>query len=238
MSDIKYTSELTVTLEQQAGDDDFVVQTARVSTGLDQVAYALANTGKIKGLINYLMKKRHGSPFEHNIFTFRIEAPIFVAREAMRHRIASYNEVSGRYVQLEPKFYIYPDERPMKQQGSSAHPELVSHEDSEHHERSNARKRRVHDLAWEMYQEDIADGTALEAARDVLGVGIFTTWYVSMNARGLMNFLSLRVDAEGNAFETKPQYEIQVIAEQMSAFFAEAMPLTYAAFEKNGRVAP
>lgn len=235
MTDITFTSALTVELVQQAGTDDFVAQTARVSTAAD---LADLPPGKTPGLVNYLMKKRHGSPFEHNIFTYRINAPIFVAREAFRHRIASYNEVSGRYTELEPKFYVYPEDRPMKQQGTSAHPDLVAHDDPEHHERSNARKRRVHELAWEMYQEDIADGTALEAARDVLGVGVYTSWYVSMNSRALMNFLSLRVDAEGNTFETKPQWEIQKIAEQMEESFRIAMPHTWAAFNKNGRVAP
>jgi thymidylate synthase (FAD) len=235
MTDILFTSDLLVELVQVSATDEFVAQTARVSTAAD---LADIPEGKTPGLINYLMKKRHGSPFEHNIFTFRISAPIFVAREAFRHRIASYNEVSGRYTQLEPKFYVYPDERPMKQQGTSAHPDLVAHDDPEHHARSNARKRRSHTLAWEMYQEDIADGTALEAARDVLGVGVYTAWYVSMNSRALMNFLSLRVDAEGNAFETKPQWEIQEVAKKMDAHFKEHMPLTWAAFEKNGRVAP
>jgi thymidylate synthase (FAD) len=235
MTAITLSSELPVELVQVSATDEFVAQTARVSTANDLGLY---EDGKLPGLINYLMKKRHGSPFEHNIFTFRINAPIFVAREAFRHRIASYNEVSGRYTKLEPKFYVYPKDRPMRQQGTSAHPDLVQHDDTEHHARSNARKFRVHSLAWQMYEEDIADGTALEAARDVLGTGIYTSWYVSMNSRALMNFLSLRVDAEGNAFETKPQWEIQKVAEQMSVHFHEHMPVTAAAFEKNGRIAP
>lgn len=235
MSEITFSSDLGVELIQQSGDDNLVAQTARVSTLND---LGDLPDGKAAGLINYLMKKRHGSPFEHNIFTFRINAPIFVAREAFRHRIASYNEVSGRYTKLEPKFYVYPDERPMRQQGTSAHPDLVHHDDPEHHARSNERKRRVHELAWQTYLEDIEDGTALEAARDVLGTGIYTSWYVSMNSRALMNFLSLRVDAEGNSFETKPQWEIQKVAEQMDVYFREAMPYTWESFEKNGRVAP
>lgn len=235
MSEITFTSELPVELMQFAGSDDFVAQTARVSTSNDLAEYV--DDGKTPGLIRYLMKKRHGSPFEHNIFTFRINAPIFVAREAFRHRIASYNEVSGRYVQLEPKFYLYPLDRPIVQQGSSAHPDLVAGSSSLTHS-LNGGLHESYSKDWEVYQKAIKDGVALEAARASLPVGIYTSWYVSMNARALMNFLSLRVDAEGNTFETKPQWEIQKVAEQMSVSFHEKMPLTAAAFEKFGRVAP
>ncbi len=234
MTDIILSSELVVELVQVEATDEFVSRTARVSTANDLGLY---EEGKTKGLIGYLMKKRHGSPFEHNIFTFRINAPIFVAREAFRHRIASYNEVSGRYTKLEPKFYLYPEDRPLVQIGTSAHPDL-QHGDASLHANGNAKLAASYEDDWYSYNWLIDEGWALEAARAVLPVGIYTSWYVSMNARALMNFLSLRVDAEGNAFETKPQWEIQKVAEQMDVHFKEHMPLTWEAFEKNGRVAP
>jgi len=234
MTFISLSSDLEVELVQVEASDEFVAQTARVSTAND---LGLQEDGKTAGLIRYLMKKRHGSPFEHNIFTFRINAPIFVAREAFRHRIASYNEVSGRYTKLEPKFYIYPAERPLVQQGSSAHPDLVAGE-AELTDITNAALERSYLESWAQYEHLISQGVALEAARSVLPVGIYTSWYVSMNSRALMNFLSLRVDAEGNVFETKPQWEIQKVAEKMSEHFHEHMPITAAAFEKNGRIAP
>jgi thymidylate synthase (FAD) len=230
-----FTSDLSVELIQHQGTDKFVAQTARVSTAND-----LQNLPdlKTKGLIGYLMKKRHGSPFEHNIFTFRIEAPIFVAREAFRHRIASYNEVSGRYTQLEPKFYLYPEDRPLVQAGSSAHPDLQHTEDNLLYRDVLRSQQSAAEFTWDLYMYQIGRGAALEVARAVLPLEIYTSWYVSMNARALMNFLSLRVDAEGNTFETKPQWEIQKVAEQMDAYFKEAMPITWEAFEKNGRVSP
>jgi len=99
-----YRSDMAVELIDSMGGDHSVVRSARVSSG--SVA---DDASRDEGLINYLMRDRHGSPFEHAVFTFRIEAPIFVFREFMRHRMASYNEESGRYKELEPVFYV-PDE--------------------------------------------------------------------------------------------------------------------------------
>ena len=236
MTEITFSSDLGVELIQHVGDDRFVAQTARVSTSADLEDIP---ESKDVGLIGYLMRKRHGSPFEHNIFTFRINAPIFVAREAFRHRIASYNEVSARYTEVEPKFYVYPTGRPLVQAGSSAHPELQTHPDPESFKRGNDLLRKGYELDWGIYQALLKDeGWALEAARVKLPVASYTSWYVSMNARALMNFLSLRIDAEGNTFETKPLWEIEQIALQMEAHFREKMPVTAAAFEKYGRVSP
>jgi thymidylate synthase (FAD) len=95
MTTISFRSDVTVKLIQAMASDDAVTMAARVSTGS-----SYASPEKDAGLINYLMRDRHGSPFEHNAFTFYIEAPIFVFREFMRHRIASYNEESGRYKEL------------------------------------------------------------------------------------------------------------------------------------------
>ena len=106
---VKFRDDVTVELVQSMGNDRSVIQAARVSTkgaevidGTDGVEVAIDK--RDRGLINFLMRDRHGTPFEHNAFTFYIEAPIFVFREFMRHRIASYNEESGRYKELEPVF--------------------------------------------------------------------------------------------------------------------------------------
>ena len=112
MTDIKYRSDMTVELVQSMGSDEMVAMSARVSTGA-----GASTPEKDAGLINYLMRDRHGSPFEHNAFTFYIEAPIFVFREFMRHRIASYNEESGRYKELEPVFYVPDMKRKLIQKG-------------------------------------------------------------------------------------------------------------------------
>lgn len=232
---MKFLDSVDVELVQFTGSDAMIASAARVSTGLDLDKYSEEEDA---GLINYLMKHRHGSPFEHNSMTFRISAPIFVFREFMRHRIGwSYNEVSARYKKLEPNFYVYPDERPLIQEGSSAHPKLV-HGDASLLTSTNNTVEQAYKHAWEMYELLLQDGVANEVARTVLPVGIFSEMYATCNARSLMSFLSLRVDSEDSKFETKPQWEIESVARAMEFDFAEEFPDTHEAFVKNGRVAP
>ena len=106
MTDIIFRSDMIAVLVNAMADDAMVANAARISTVGYRKGDPVPEYGgdKDAGLINYLMKNRHGTPFEHNAFTWRIECPIFVAREFMRHRIASYNETSGRYRELEPVF--------------------------------------------------------------------------------------------------------------------------------------
>ena len=112
MSEVVFRSDVTVELVRSNASDQDVLFAARVSTqGEQSLEAATANKdaeadSRDRGLINYLMRDRHGSPFEHNSMTFYVQAPIFVFREFMRHRIASYNEESGRYKELSPVFYI------------------------------------------------------------------------------------------------------------------------------------
>src|SRR5262245_38537163 len=105
--EIRFRSDVTVELVKASASDSDVLWAARVSTkgeqSIDQVG---ADAERSKGFINYLMRDRHGSPFEHSTMTFLVSAPIFVFREFMRHRVWSYNEESGRYRRLEPVFYV------------------------------------------------------------------------------------------------------------------------------------
>lgn len=232
---VEFISDIGVTLVSVSGSDEGIAAAARVSTGLDLSDYSEAQN---EGLINYLMKHRHGSPFEHNLLTFRVHAPIFVFREWHRHRIGwSYNEISGRYAKLEPVFYTYPEERPLAQAGSSAHPELVAGDDT------LADVVRVSTenacwKAWGSYEDMLDAGAANEVARAVLPVGIYSTMYATCNVRSLLSFLSLRVDDENATFPSKPQWEIQQAALKMEAILAANFPATYRAFNKNGRVSP
>jgi len=236
MQDITFRSDMTVELIQSMGGDDSVVRSARVST-------TSGTTGDIslgereKGLINYLMRDRHGTPFEHNGFTFYIEAPIFVFREFMRHRIASYNEESGRYKELAPIFYVPDWDRKLVQVGK---PGAYTFEDGNYDQKVMvpAEMKRVTREAYKSYQRMLEKGVAREVARAVLPVSIYSSMYVTMNARALMNFLSLRTTREGTHFPSFPQREIEMVAEKMEEFFAEKMPVTYETFNKNGRVAP
>jgi thymidylate synthase (FAD) len=121
VTDIRFRSDMTVNLIDHMGSDERICQAARVSTKGSE-SY---QTGEAGGLINFLARERHGSPFEHVVFQWLIEAPIFVWREFMRHRIASYNEESGRYKQLEPVFYIPDEDRKLVQIGKTGNYEFV-----------------------------------------------------------------------------------------------------------------
>ena len=119
MTEITFRSDMQVDYVQHTGSDEMVARAARVSTGSD-----LIEDDKIKGLIRYLVRERHTSTLEHCTLTVRVEAPIFVAREWMRHRTMSYNEISGRYAELAPVFYVPDGNRPLVNAGSGAHPDL------------------------------------------------------------------------------------------------------------------
>jgi len=177
------------------------------------------------------------SPFEHNSMTFYVQAPIFVFREFMRHRIASYNEESGRYRELRPVFYVPGPERMLVQEGKPGRYVFVDGS-PEQHALVERETRAACEQAYASYQRMLDAGIAREVARIVLPVTIYSSMYVTMNARSLMNFLSLRTKREDSHFPSFPQREIEMAAEQMEAEFARLMPLTHAAFEKNGRVAP
>ena len=236
MSEIIYRSDMTVELVQSMGGDDAVVRSARVSTTSDTLSN-FDMGAREEALINYLMRDRHGSPFEHNAFTFFVEAPIFVFREFMRHRMASYNEESGRYKELAPIFYVPGDDRKLVQVGK---PGAYTFEDGDYNQVKNtqALTRLSSERSYELYKKMLDDGIAREVARVVLPVNIYSSMYVTMNARAMMNFLSLRTVREGTHFPSFPQREIEMVAEKMEEFFAEKMPITYATFNKNGRVAP
>jgi thymidylate synthase (FAD) len=177
------------------------------------------------------------SPFEHNSMTFYVRAPIFVFREHMRHRIASYNEESGRYRELQPVFYVPGRDRKLVQEGKPGRYVFVDGTD-EQHELVEAETRRVCEEAYAAYQRMLEAGVAREVARIVLPLTIYSSMYVTMNARSLMNFLSLRTKREDSHFPSFPQREIEMVAERMEEEWARLMPLTHAAYEKNGRVAP
>lgn len=232
---MEFTSEINVELIQSVGSDQMIAAAARVSTGQDLGTFSEQDDDGF--LIGYLMKNRHGSPFEHGSMTFRVDAPIFVFREWQRHRMASYNEVSGRYKKLEPKFYVYPEGRPLVQGGSGAHPKLIQGTESQL-AMVNGSIRGASIKAWREYEHMLELGVANEVARAVLPVGTYSSMYVTMNPRAIMNFLSLRVDHEDNSFNTKPQWEIQQAAEKVEALFKHEYPQTGYHWHSNGRVAP
>ncbi|WLW38529.1 thymidylate synthase [Streptomyces phage Vanseggelen] len=191
-----------------------------------------------EGLINYLMRDRHGSPFEHGSFTFVIEAPIFVAREFFRHRAGwSYNEESGRYRELRPVFYVPAPDRNLQQVGK---PGAYTFEPGTPAQYSSvtASSKDAYQVAWNAYQNQLQAGVAKEVARNVLPVGIFTSFWATCNPRSLMHFLSLRTNRQNAKVPSFPQREIELVADQMEYAFMDVMPTTHRAFEMQGRVAP
>jgi thymidylate synthase (FAD) len=238
MSEAIFRSDMSVDLVKHSASDADVIWAARVSTAGEQSLDEInKDPAKSAGLINYLARERHGSPFEHTSMTFFISAPIFVFREFMRHRIASYNEESGRYRELQPVFYVPSPERKLVQIGKTGSYTFVDGT-KEQYDLTVRSMKESYVFSYEQYQKMLEAGVAREVARAVLPVGLYSSMYVTMNARALMNFLSLRTSREGSHFPSYPQREIEMVAEKMEEIFARLMPLTHGAFEKSGRIAP
>lgn len=192
----------SVELLDHMGNDLTVVNAARVSYSKESAEY----DGKDAKLLRYLMRNHHGSPFEHAVFTFRVRAPLFVVHQWERHRIASYNEESGRYIQMDPAFYV-----PVSDHSAM-------------YEQHNA-------LAYATYEWLLDHGETKERARMTLPTSLYKSYWFTVNARSLMNFLSLRADEHA-------QEEIRKYAIAVESFFGAIMPDTCSAWNDLGRVAP
>ncbi|CAB4341308.1 unannotated protein [freshwater metagenome] len=237
-AEVIFRDDVSVELIKSSASDADVIWAARVSTAGELSMEEIGeDPARSAGLINYLARERHGSPFEHTSMTFFVSAPIFVFREFMRHRIASYNEESGRYRELNPVFYVPNKNRNLIQIGKTGSYEFIQGTEEQFNVTVEAMKE-AYVIAYDSYKKMLDAGIAREVARAVLPVATYSSMYVTMNARALMNFLSLRTSREGSHFPSYPQREIEMVAEKMEAEFAKLMPLTYAAFEKSGRVAP
>jgi thymidylate synthase (FAD) len=215
-----------VRLDGCMADDLSVVNAARVSFA--QRSEQLAD--RDHGLIRFLMRERHGTPFEHNAFRFHVKLPIFVMREWARHRIGSFNEWSARYSQLDPEFYI-PEPEDVRTQVGKPGSYRFDPVDAGLAEHTRETQAAVYEQAYAAYLDLLEQGVAKEVARNVLPVAIYTQFYWTVNARSLMNFLSLR-----NAVTA--QREIRRYAAACEQLFGERMPITHAAFLANERRAP
>jgi thymidylate synthase (FAD) len=215
-----------VRLDGALASDLSVVNSARVSFARRKESMEESDAG----LIRFLMRDRHGTPFEHNAFRFHIRCPLFVAREWFRHRVGSFNEESARYHQLEGDFYVPAPDDVRSQVGK---PGAYTFEPvgREIAEVVRADLGAHYEQAYRLYRELLDRGLAKELARCVLPMATFTQFYWTVNARSLMNFLSLRT-------ADTAQLEIRRYAEALEGFFAELMPVTYEAFVASGRVAP
>ncbi len=239
MSEIILKSEIEVSMQQFVGGDESIIAAARVSTaGYDSLRYLEEDPERGKGLINFLMKNRHGTPFEHASITFLISAPIFVFREFHRHRIGwSYNEESGRYKQLSPVFWVPGKDRKLCQEGKPGHYVYVEGTEKQY-------DRLIASLQWSYlqsytsYEASLEEGIAKEVARVCLPVAIYSSMWATCNPRSLMAFLSLRTKDDRAMFPSSPMNEINECATKMEEDFARLFPITYEAYNRNGRVAP
>jgi thymidylate synthase (FAD) len=212
------------------GDDGAVVQAARVSYGR-----GTRRVSEDRGLINYLMRHRHSTPFEMCEIKYHVKLPIFVARQWIRHRTANVNEYSARYSILDKEFYIPAPEHLAAQSavnrqgrgavlsGDAASRVLdLLREDAE---------RCYRDYVWMLNEDDSGqaveegrEGLARELARINLTLNTYTQWYWKIDLHNLLHFLSLRADAHA-------QYEIRAYADAMLETVKAWVPLTHAAFE-------
>lgn len=232
----EFFPDLICEYRDHMGDDDAVVEAMLVST---QGASAKDLTAD-KGRIDFLMKNRHGTPFEHTAIKFYVRAPIMVFREWHRHRIGfSYNEVSARYKVMEPHFYIPGPERPLVQHGKHSNTWFEPATPEQYDVFVNDQQESF-EFAWYKYAKQLKDGIAKEVARDVLGVGLYSQMFVTLNLRSALSFLSLRqkFTAEEAAFPSSPQWEINQCANRMEATIAELFPLTHECYVDRLRVAP
>lgn len=219
----EFVDKSTVELIQTNASDDMVCMAAWVSFDQDKAARLEDEKGKA-GLINFLLKNKHMSPFEHGQFTFRVTTPLFVRSEHHRHRTQSYNEVSGRYTQYDMIFYLPPNDRPLVQAGKPGK-YMFLEGTNEQYAIAASSQRRVIELAVDEYHRQLEWGVAKEVARMVLPTSLMTSYYATVNPRNLMAFLDLRTDPTA-------LHEIRQVAADMEEIFKDTMPLTYAAWKE------
>lgn len=203
------------------GNDTSIVQAARVSYGS-----GTKTSREDKGLIYYLMKNCHTTPFEMCEIKFHIKLPIFVARQWVRHRTASINEYSARYSLIKDEYYI-PDP-------ANIAPQSKNNKQGRSGELTSEAMRKVQELlekdskkCYETYEYLLAPdiNLARELARINLNLNYYTEWYFKINLHNLMHFLKLRVHPHA-------QYEIRIYAEKILEIAKAWCPLALAAFEE------
>lgn len=226
MTVLEYAYNSTVEIQKHNAADVDVAYAAWVSNFASEARNRPLD--RVEGLIKFLWRENHTSPFEHGSFTYFVDTPLFVAREFMRHRTWSYNETSGRYMVLKPRFYLPPPERPLIQVGSPGKYTFVEGT-PEQYELVVSKQEESFIVAWSNYEAQLDANVAKEVARNVLPLATMTQFYATANPLNVMRFLTLRNDK--NAL-----YEIRAVAEKIEEEFASAMPLTYKAFDSRRKL--
>jgi thymidylate synthase (FAD) len=209
-----------VRLVDYMGGDERIVQSARVSYGT-----GTKTVREDKGLINYLMKNLHTSPFEQVILTFHAKMPIFVARQWIRHRTARLNEISGRYSVMADEFYI-PAKEDIRHQSTTNKQGRGEEVPPQLQKKVIEVLKRDQVSVYANYEEMIKDDVARELARINLPLSLYTQWYWQIDLHNLFHFLRLRMDHHA-------QKEIQVYGEVMAMMAKAVAPMAYEAFEEH-----
>jgi thymidylate synthase (FAD) len=224
MSEVQFVDKMSVELINTNASDDMVALAAWVSHANDEKA-RLENREGVEKLISFLYRNKHMSPFEHGQFICKADVPLRVRSEWHRHRTQSYNEVSTRYTEMTPRFYIPPIERPLVQEGKPGNYYFVAGSVEQYAVAKRTLERNSVD-AYENYLRLLEIGVAKEVASYNLPINLMTQFYFTASPRNLMQFLTLRN-------ESHALFEIREAALQVEKIFAETMPLTYKAYIKD-----
>ncbi|MFY9233531.1 MAG: FAD-dependent thymidylate synthase [Fimbriimonadaceae bacterium] len=218
--DIKVLDKGFVRLIDYMGGDERIVQSARVSYGAGTKSFR-----QDRGLIHYLMRNWHTSPFEQVQLSFHTKMPIFVARQWVRHRTARLNEISGRYSVMKDEFYLPTPEHVCVQSESNkqGRGETLPLEEAL---ALIASMKAEQEESYKTYLAYLEKGVARELARTNLPVSLYTEWYWQIDLHNLFHFLRLRMDAHA-------QYEIRAFAEAMAVCAKAVAPIAYEAFEEH-----
>lgn len=228
-AEVEFRDDMFVQLIDHMGTEDRVVQVAKVSTLGPDAREAAGNTR----LLKYLYRDQHGVPFEHVVFTFYIEMPIFVSREIVKHRISSINEVSGRYVELLPQFYIPNEERRLVQVGKTGDYNFEEGSPDQHAALkfvlgSNSQ------TYWDNYCTLREMGLAKEVSRMHMPVNTYSQMFMTINLRSLMNFITKRKEWEEGQVVSHAMKEIEMVTDQMVEIIKEKFPNVWDAFVESG----
>jgi len=210
-----------VRLVDYMGGDQRIVQAARVSYG-----EGTKTVREDAGLIDYLLRNDHTSPFEQVVFTFHTKMPVFVARQWVRHRMARLNEISGRYSVMSDEFYVPAPEDVAEQSPDNKQGRMAEPMSSERAEKVRQTIDAVHQQAYTGYKTLLEDGTARELARVVLPLSMYTEWYWQIDLHNLFRFLKLRMDSHA-------QKEIREYAFVMRDLASKVCPMAFESFNRH-----
>ena len=215
---IKCLDKGFVRLVDSMGGDDAIVQAARVSYG-----QGTSKVSQDRGLIRYLMRHRHTTPFEMVEFKFHCKMPIFVARQWVRHRTANINEYSLRYSEARDEFYM-PDPEHIQFQSALNKQGRMGEVSTELKQKVLDSFKEISERSFAIYSELNEAGVARELARSILPVNLYTEWYWKNDLHNLLHFVGLRSDSHA-------QYEIRVFSDAMGEFVKSVAPFAWEAYQ-------